>query len=107
MNRSCSSDTTCEVSRFTILGGRGNSKSSAPAMTTVTTVTTTVDADMVVKEAPVKPSLFAVGSSSAGGTDPTPCGIFDLTGSDFWLVASAPLLTLTLNFRKFMFRNGV
>ncbi|GKC35435.1 uncharacterized mitochondrial protein-like protein [Tanacetum coccineum] len=29
MNRYCSSDTTCEVSRFTISGGRGNSKKSS------------------------------------------------------------------------------
>ncbi|GKD86274.1 hypothetical protein Tco_1357428, partial [Tanacetum coccineum] len=58
-------------------------RSSAPAMTTITTVTTTVDAATVVKETPVKPSLFAAGSSSAGGTDPTLGGFSDLTGSDF------------------------
>ncbi|GKA12277.1 hypothetical protein Tco_0691823 [Tanacetum coccineum] len=72
-----SSDTTCETEVDSLI------RSSAPAMTTVTTVTTTADADMVVKEAPVKPSLFVAGSSSAGGTDPTPGGISDLTGSDF------------------------
>ncbi|GKE00263.1 hypothetical protein Tco_1388246, partial [Tanacetum coccineum] len=38
-------------------------RSSTPSMTTVTTVTATVDATMVVKEAPVKPSLFDAGSS--------------------------------------------
>ncbi|GJU59700.1 hypothetical protein Tco_1237466 [Tanacetum coccineum] len=54
-------------------------RSSTPAMTTVTTVTATVDAATVVKEAHVKPSLFAAGSSSAGGTDPTPSGFSDLT----------------------------
>ncbi|GKA68091.1 hypothetical protein Tco_0768008 [Tanacetum coccineum] len=58
-------------------------RSSAPAMTTITTVTTTVDAATVVKEASIKPSLFAAGSSSAGGTDPTLGGFSDLTGSDF------------------------
>ncbi|GKB49702.1 hypothetical protein Tco_0900455, partial [Tanacetum coccineum] len=58
-------------------------RSSALAMTTVTTVTATVDAATVVKEAPVKPSLFAASSSLAGGTDPTPDGFFDLTDSDF------------------------
>ncbi|GJY17227.1 hypothetical protein Tco_0388718 [Tanacetum coccineum] len=58
-------------------------RSSAPAMTTIITVTTTVDAATVFKEASVKPSLVAAGSSSAGGTDPTLGGFFDLTGSDF------------------------
>ncbi|GKB38409.1 hypothetical protein Tco_0883351 [Tanacetum coccineum] len=59
-------------------------RSSALAMTTVITVTTTVDAATDVKEAPVNPSLFATSSSSAGGTDPTPGGFSDLTGSDFF-----------------------
>ncbi|GJY90030.1 reverse transcriptase domain-containing protein, partial [Tanacetum coccineum] len=35
------------------------------------------------KEAPAKPSLFAAGSSSAGGTDPAPGGFSDVSGSDF------------------------
>ncbi|GJT31816.1 hypothetical protein Tco_0922235 [Tanacetum coccineum] len=43
-----------------------------------TVVTATVDA-----AATVKPSLFGVGSSSAGGTDPTPGGFSDVSGSDF------------------------
>ncbi|GKA57468.1 hypothetical protein Tco_0756656, partial [Tanacetum coccineum] len=46
-------------------------RSAAPVMTTVTTVTATIDAVMIPKEAPVKPSVFAAGSSSAGRTDPT------------------------------------
>ncbi|GKC18094.1 hypothetical protein Tco_1014876, partial [Tanacetum coccineum] len=58
-------------------------RSSSLAMTTVTTITAMIDDATVVKEAPVKPSLFAFGSSSAGGTDPTPSGFSDLTGSDF------------------------
>ncbi|GKF06084.1 hypothetical protein Tco_0036752 [Tanacetum coccineum] len=57
--------------------------SVAPVMTTVTTVTATIDAATIPKEEPVKPSLFAAGSSSAGRTDPTPGGFSDLTGSDF------------------------
>ncbi|GKE65505.1 hypothetical protein Tco_1519666, partial [Tanacetum coccineum] len=44
-------------------------RSSAPIMTTVTTVTLTVDPASVAKEKPVDPSLFCVDSSSAGGTD--------------------------------------
>ncbi|GKC49500.1 hypothetical protein Tco_1072245, partial [Tanacetum coccineum] len=35
------------------------------------------------REAPAKPSLFAAGSSSAGGTDPAPGGFSDVSGSDF------------------------
>ncbi|GKG61782.1 hypothetical protein Tco_0623499, partial [Tanacetum coccineum] len=52
-------------------------------MTTVTTITSTVDPASVAKEKLVKPSLFCDDSSSAGGTDPT-MGVFsDLTGSHF------------------------
>ncbi|GJS31043.1 gypsy type transposase, partial [Tanacetum coccineum] len=58
-------------------------RSSAPIMTTVTTVTSTVDPASVAKEKPVDPSLFYADSSSAGGTDPT-TGVFsDRTGNDF------------------------
>ncbi|GJZ72011.1 hypothetical protein Tco_0635862 [Tanacetum coccineum] len=52
-------------------------------MTTVTTVTLTVDPASIPKEKLVEPSLFYVDSSLAGGTDPTPGGFSDLTGSDF------------------------
>ncbi|GKG13645.1 hypothetical protein Tco_0350605, partial [Tanacetum coccineum] len=52
-------------------------------MTTVTTVTSTVDPVVIAKEKPVEPSLFGVASSLAGGTDPTPGGFSDRTGSDF------------------------
>ncbi|GKG15427.1 hypothetical protein Tco_0357750, partial [Tanacetum coccineum] len=58
-------------------------RSSVPIMTTATTITSTVDPAVVVKEKPVKPSLFCADSSSAGGTDPN-TGVFsDSTGSDF------------------------
>ncbi|GJZ64938.1 hypothetical protein Tco_0621634 [Tanacetum coccineum] len=58
-------------------------KSSAPIMTTITTVTSTVDPASVAKEKLIDPSLFCADSSSAGGTDPT-TGVFsDSTGSDF------------------------
>ncbi|GJV89497.1 hypothetical protein Tco_1533435 [Tanacetum coccineum] len=56
---------------------------SVPVITTATTVTSTADPAVVVKEKVVKPSLFTVDSSSASGADPN-AGIFsDLTGSDF------------------------
>nr|GFA50406.1 nonaspanin [Tanacetum cinerariifolium] len=58
-------------------------RSSVPVMTIVTTVTSVVDLTAAAKEKPFEPSLFGVGSSSAGGADPTPCGFSDLNGSDF------------------------
>ncbi|GKD00747.1 hypothetical protein Tco_1171021, partial [Tanacetum coccineum] len=52
-------------------------------ITAATTVTSTVDPAVVVKEKVVKPSLVAADSSSASGADPN-AGIFlDLTRSDF------------------------
>nr|GEY52571.1 hypothetical protein [Tanacetum cinerariifolium] len=57
--------------------------SALKVMTVVTTVTSTVEPALVVKEKHVKPSLFYADSSSAGRADPN-TGIFsDLTGSDF------------------------
>ncbi|GKC22772.1 hypothetical protein Tco_1024922 [Tanacetum coccineum] len=58
-------------------------RSTVSIMTTVTTVVPTVDSSAVAKEKTVKPLLFGAFSSSAGGTDPTPGGFFDRTGSDF------------------------
>ncbi|GKD27575.1 hypothetical protein Tco_1233789 [Tanacetum coccineum] len=58
-------------------------RSSAPIMTTVTTVTSTVDPTLVAKEKPIKPSLFSTDSSSAGGADPNTGVFLDITGSDF------------------------
>ncbi|GKA99082.1 hypothetical protein Tco_0827019, partial [Tanacetum coccineum] len=49
---------------------RAPPRSSVPIMTIVTTITSTVDPASVAKEKLVKPSLFCVDSSSAGGTDP-------------------------------------
>ncbi|GJX70720.1 hypothetical protein Tco_0307891 [Tanacetum coccineum] len=66
-------------------------RSAAPIIATI--VTTTVDVttttreaparEAPAREAPAKPSLFAAGSSSAGGTDPAPGGFSDVSGSDF------------------------
>ncbi|GJY06819.1 gypsy type transposase [Tanacetum coccineum] len=58
-------------------------RSYAPAMTTATTVTETAGAATVVKETVAKPSLFATGSSSVGGTESILVDFFDLTGNDF------------------------
>nr|GEY43585.1 hypothetical protein [Tanacetum cinerariifolium] len=52
-------------------------------MTTVTTITFTVDPALIAKKKLVKPSPICVDSSSSGGTDPT-MGVFsDLSASDF------------------------
>ncbi|GKD46123.1 hypothetical protein Tco_1270768, partial [Tanacetum coccineum] len=53
-------------------------RSSAPAMTTATTITVTAGAATVVKEAVAKPSLFATGSSSVGGTESILVGFLTL-----------------------------
>ncbi|GJT94994.1 hypothetical protein Tco_1090512 [Tanacetum coccineum] len=61
-------------------------RSVAPIIATVVTMTAdvaTTTKEAPVKEAPAKPSLFAAGSSSAGGTDPAPGGFSDVFGSDF------------------------
>nr|GEW54143.1 hypothetical protein [Tanacetum cinerariifolium] len=52
-------------------------------LTATTTITSTDDPVVVVKEKIVKPSLFAVESTFAGRTDPAMAGLTDLTGSDF------------------------
>nr|GEX75772.1 transposase (putative), gypsy type [Tanacetum cinerariifolium] len=56
---------------------------SAPIITSATTVTSTADPTVVVKEKVLEPSLFAVESTYAGGTDPAMAGLKDLTGIDF------------------------
>ncbi|GJS29036.1 hypothetical protein Tco_0489656 [Tanacetum coccineum] len=61
-------------------------RSAAPIIATVVTATAdvaTTTKEAPAREAPAKPSLFADGSSSAGGTDPAPGGFSDVSGSDF------------------------
>ncbi|GJV41089.1 hypothetical protein Tco_1419529 [Tanacetum coccineum] len=61
-------------------------RSAAPIIATVVTATAdvaTTSKEAPAREAPAKPSLFAAGSSSAGGTDPAPGGFSDVSGSDF------------------------
>nr|GEW11247.1 transposase (putative), gypsy type [Tanacetum cinerariifolium] len=60
-------------------------RSSVSIMTTITTINLTVDPALVAKEKLVDPSLFCVGSSLAGGTDPTTGGFSDLTGVTFFV----------------------
>nr|GEW24000.1 hypothetical protein [Tanacetum cinerariifolium] len=57
--------------------------SSAPAISTVTTVAAAIDTDATTPRAPAAPFLFGVGSSSTGRTDSVPGGFFDVSGSDF------------------------
>nr|GEZ30088.1 hypothetical protein [Tanacetum cinerariifolium] len=56
---------------------------SVPVITAATTVTSTANPAIVIKEKIVKPSLFAVDSALAGGTDPAMGCFMDLSGSDF------------------------
>ncbi|GKG40757.1 hypothetical protein Tco_0469969, partial [Tanacetum coccineum] len=56
-------------------------RSSTPIIVII--VTAMVDAAATAKETPVGPSLFGTGSSSVGGTDPTPGAFSDVSGSDF------------------------
>ncbi|GJR03895.1 hypothetical protein Tco_0526879 [Tanacetum coccineum] len=75
-------------------------RSSVPIMTIVTTVTSTVDPAAVAKEKPVEPSLFGAASSSAGGTDPTPGGFSDRTGSDFLVGGIRTVIDPDTNLQK-------
>nr|GEY03367.1 hypothetical protein [Tanacetum cinerariifolium] len=78
-------------------------RSSAPIMTTVTTITPTVDPTFVTKEKVVEPTLFGGGSSSAGGTDPIACVFSDLTGSDFLIGDIHTVINPDTNLQKTYF----
>ncbi|GJZ33181.1 hypothetical protein Tco_0578617 [Tanacetum coccineum] len=75
-------------------------RSSAPIMTTVTAVTSTVNPALIVKEKTVKPSLFSVDSSSAGRADPNAGMFSDLTGSDFLVGGIRTIINLESNLQK-------
>ncbi|GJY75110.1 hypothetical protein Tco_0480226 [Tanacetum coccineum] len=76
-------DHTDSVAELNLRTIGASQRSSVPIMTTVTIVTSMVDPALVVKESPVKPSLFFVDSSSAGGADPNTSVFSDLTGNEF------------------------
>ncbi|GKD18963.1 hypothetical protein Tco_1208121, partial [Tanacetum coccineum] len=75
-------------------------KSFVPIMTTVTTITSTVDPTSVTKEKPVKPSLSCADSSSAGGTDPNTDVFSDLTSSDFLVGAIRTVINPDTDLQK-------
>ncbi|GKE13113.1 hypothetical protein Tco_1416664 [Tanacetum coccineum] len=81
-------------------------RSSAPVITTVTTVTATVDAATAAKEAPTKPSLFGTSSPQLAGLTPLREAFRMFLVVISLLVVSAPLLILTLISKRFKFRNG-
>ncbi|GJS59538.1 hypothetical protein Tco_0654322 [Tanacetum coccineum] len=60
-------------------------RSSIPLMTTVTTITATVNPSLVVKEKIAKPSMFSTDSSSASGANPN-TGVFSNLSSSELLV---------------------
>nr|GEV12381.1 alpha/beta hydrolases superfamily protein [Tanacetum cinerariifolium] len=75
-------------------------RSSIPIMTTVTTITSTVDPASVSKKKLVKPSPFCVDSSSASGTNPT-TGVFsNLAGSDFLVGAICTVIDTDTDLQK-------
>ncbi|GJT53664.1 hypothetical protein Tco_0988718 [Tanacetum coccineum] len=55
---------------------------SVPVITAATTITSTVDPAVAVKDKVLKPFIFSADSTSAGGNDPSIGGFTDLTGSD-------------------------
>nr|GEU39418.1 hypothetical protein [Tanacetum cinerariifolium] len=77
--------------------------SSIPIVTTVTTITSTVDPALVAKKKLIKPSLFCVDSSLAGGTDPTTGVFLDLTGSDFLFGAIRTIIDPDTDLQKVYF----
>ncbi|GJS00379.1 hypothetical protein Tco_0316887 [Tanacetum coccineum] len=80
-------------------------RSSAPAIATITTVTATVDAATVAKEASIKPSLFGAGLFSAGGTDPAPGGFSDVYSSEFLIGGIRTVVDPDFNLQK-VYVNG-
>ncbi|GJQ89912.1 hypothetical protein Tco_0001051 [Tanacetum coccineum] len=80
-------------------------RSSAPAIATITTVTVTVDAATVAKEASIKPSLFGAGLFSAGGTDPAPGGFSDVYSSEFLIGGIRTVVDPDFNLQK-VYVNG-
>ncbi|GKE15476.1 hypothetical protein Tco_1423053, partial [Tanacetum coccineum] len=75
-------------------------RSFVPVMTVVTTVTSTVDPALVVKEKPVKPFLFSTDSSSAGGADPNTGFFLDLSASDFLVSGIRTVIDHDTNLQK-------
>nr|GFA60732.1 hypothetical protein [Tanacetum cinerariifolium] len=67
-----------------------------------TTVTSTVDPAIVIKEKIVKPSLFSANSTSAGGTDPAMGSFTDLYGSDFLVGGIHTVISLDTDLQKVM-----
>ncbi|GJX96043.1 hypothetical protein Tco_0351841 [Tanacetum coccineum] len=71
-----------------------------PVITASTTITSTADPAVVVKEKIVKPSLFSADSTSAGGTDLAIGGFTDLTDSDFLVGGIRIVINLNSDLQK-------
>ncbi|GJS01656.1 hypothetical protein Tco_0318164 [Tanacetum coccineum] len=75
-------------------------RASVPVITVATTITSTVDPAVVVKEKIVKPSLFFADSTSAGGTNPAMGGFTYLTGNDFLVGGIRTVVNPDSDFQK-------
>nr|GEY68901.1 transposase (putative), gypsy type [Tanacetum cinerariifolium] len=75
-------------------------------ITAATTVTSTADPAIVIKEKIVKPSLFFTDSALAGGTDPVMGSLTDLSASDFLVGGIRTVISLDTDLQKCMCLNG-
>ncbi|GKB49921.1 hypothetical protein Tco_0900674, partial [Tanacetum coccineum] len=73
---------------------------SVPVIAAATTITSTADPAVVVKEKIDKPSLFSADSTSVGGTDSAMGGFMDLTGSDFLFGGIRTVINLDFDLQK-------
>ncbi|GJS94201.1 hypothetical protein Tco_0801169, partial [Tanacetum coccineum] len=73
---------------------------SVPVIAAATTITSTADPVVVVKEKIAKPSLFSTDSTSVSGTDSAMGGFMDFTGSDsFWWAACQISISVEVRMR--------
>nr|GEX14386.1 hypothetical protein [Tanacetum cinerariifolium] len=91
---------TDSITRRNLLTISALQRPFAPIIIAATTITSTADPAVVVKEKIVKPSLFAAESTSADGTDPVMAGLTVLTGSDFLVGGIRTVINPDSNLQK-------
>nr|GEU65676.1 transposase (putative), gypsy type [Tanacetum cinerariifolium] len=77
---------------------------SVSVITAATTVTSTDDPAIVIKEKIVKPSLISADSALAGGTDHVMGSFMDLSGSDFLVGGIRTVISLDTDLQKLRMR---